>query len=541
MSWPLAAHLTSHIPEIGLGDPLLQAWQVAWGGHALVNQPMRFFQSNTFWPAPDSLAFSDALLGYAPSGLIGAGAQAALIRYNLLYLFASALAFAGAFLLARSLGVGVVGSAVAGASFAYAPWRLAQNTHLHVISSGGIPLALFLLLHGYRKCRPGAVLAGWLAATWQLSLGFTLGLQLAYLLAALGTVSAAIWLWTRRPVMSGAVIVASILGMSVFLLWAGVQAQPYLRVVEEQSEARRTVEEVAFYSPPLRGLLAAPENSFLWANATRTIRDSLNWPTEQAIFPGLVTLLLAGVGLSAHTHPLLLRGALALGAGIAIMLSLGFAGPGGDYLYGSLYTFAPGWQGIRTPGRITTLTSLALALLAGMGAHWLTLAGKPLGTQIGRRFGGRPRLISSVVPLAGILLIGATLADGFGPVRLTEIPPVPVGQQGQPDTTEPQFHLPSDSFYDPLYMFWSTESFADVVNGHSGFTPDALAQLRSVTRKFPNAESLALLRSIGVRTVIVHPDLKANRQPDAHERSYARRLAFRWVEGSETVVYTIAP
>src|SRR3954454_25035003 len=184
-SWPLAMHLRTHVPEIGLGDPLLQAWQVAWGGYALTQQPASFFQSNTFWPLRDTLAFSDALLGYAPVGLIGSGAQAALVRYNLLYLFADAFAFAGAFALARGLGVGVVGAAVAGASFAYAPWRLAQHTHLHVISSGGIPVSLLFLLHGYRKDRPAAILAGWLLATWQLSLGFTLGLQLAYALAVL--------------------------------------------------------------------------------------------------------------------------------------------------------------------------------------------------------------------------------------------------------------------------------------------------------------------------------------------------------------------
>jgi len=64
---------------------------------------------------------------------------------------------------------------------------------MHVISSGGIPLALFLLIRGYRRGSPATILAGWLVATWQFSLGFTLGLMVFYLLAA-GTL-AVIVLW----------------------------------------------------------------------------------------------------------------------------------------------------------------------------------------------------------------------------------------------------------------------------------------------------------------------------------------------------------
>ena len=46
-----------------------------------------------------------------------------------------------------------------------------------------MPLALFLLLRGYRRGSRGLVLAGWLVSAWQVSLGFTLGLQYCYLLS----------------------------------------------------------------------------------------------------------------------------------------------------------------------------------------------------------------------------------------------------------------------------------------------------------------------------------------------------------------------
>src|SRR4029077_10389604 len=65
-------------------------------------------------------------------------------------------------------------------------------------SSGGIPLSLFLLLRGYRRSSQGLVIAGWLVAAWQVSLGFTLGLQFAYLLAVLALI-AVVWWWRTRP------------------------------------------------------------------------------------------------------------------------------------------------------------------------------------------------------------------------------------------------------------------------------------------------------------------------------------------------------
>jgi hypothetical protein len=118
MTWPLAIDLWTDVGK-DLGDPLLQAWQVAWIGHALVSNPLDLWQANTFWPLEDALAFSDALIGYAPAGLAAQeGPHAALVVYNLLFLFAYTLAFVGAYLLARELGTGPVGAVAAGAAFA---------------------------------------------------------------------------------------------------------------------------------------------------------------------------------------------------------------------------------------------------------------------------------------------------------------------------------------------------------------------------------------------------------------------------------------
>ena len=64
MTWPLVLHLGTTVPR-DIGDPLAEAWQPAWGGHALLHQPLHFFDSNRFWPLKDSLAFGDVLLRIA--------------------------------------------------------------------------------------------------------------------------------------------------------------------------------------------------------------------------------------------------------------------------------------------------------------------------------------------------------------------------------------------------------------------------------------------------------------------------------------------
>ena len=136
-SWPLVLHLPSRIAP-DLGDPVRTAWEIAWVGHAMLHDPLHLFDSNAFYPHPLSLAFSDSLLGYGPTAFFGSGTVAALVRYNLLFLFAWSLCFVGAYLLARELGPRPLAGAAAGVAFAYAPYRVTEAGHLHVISSGGL-------------------------------------------------------------------------------------------------------------------------------------------------------------------------------------------------------------------------------------------------------------------------------------------------------------------------------------------------------------------------------------------------------------------
>jgi hypothetical protein len=540
MSWPLVLHLGSDVPQ-DLGDPLLNTWNVAWIGHAVVEHPFDLFQANTFWPEEDSLAFSDVLLGYGPAGVISAqGLGPALVVYNLLFLFTYVLAFLGAYLLARELGAPRLAAVVGGAAYAYAPFRLAQNGHLPVLSSGGIALALFLLVRGYRRRDARLVFAGWLVTTWQVLLGFTLGVQLAYLLLAAGVITAAYWVRRGRPPLRRALIVASAAGACVLVVVTFLQAQPYLRVLDEHPEAKRTPELVTFYSPPARAFLAAPEESLVWGGPTARARNSLPFPVEQVLFPGIAILLLAGLGLVSCAYPAVVRLWLAVGTLACGALSLGLRDEGhvtsGLTPYRVLYELGPGWEGFRTPGRVHTLTTLGLALLAAAGAALILreIRSRPLTSRSAAAPGRRD---VAALCAAGVMT-GLVLLEGFGPPPHVRVPRAPAGQLGAP---APHLHLPMGDLPNSRYTYWSIDGFPDQANGYGAFSPASQVQLRRVSTTFPDRRSVALLRDFGIRTVILHRDLAEGTPLEDAAQQSTRGLPLLREDRGGVVLYHLEP
>jgi len=490
-SWPLVLHLPSRIAP-DLGDPVRTAWQVAWVGHAMLHDPLHLFDANAFYPHPLSLAFSDSLLGYGPAAFIGHGTVAALVRYNLLFLWAWSLCFVGAYLLARELGLGRIGGAGAGVAFAYAPYRVTEAGHLHVISSGGIPLALFLLVRGYRRSSRGLVLAGWLVSAWQVSLGFTLGLQYCYLLAVLTLVAAVYWWLQGRPALPRRLLAVTCIGIAVLGVVAIYQARPYLKVASEYPTAKRTLKEVKNYSAGPAAWLSASSENRVWGDVTAGARAHVHSKNESVFWPGGLILVLAAVGLAAPLYTRRLRIGLAVGIGVASILALGMGLTGAGYPYRLLYDFAPGWDGVRVPGRVFTLATLFYALLAAAGVQWLaSLAGA---------WGKRHTVRAAAPILGGVLLIGL-LGEGAGHLAHPVVPqpkPAEVGLRG------PLLDLPSDGAADRVWQYYSTNGFYEIPIGNSTFDIPQVDDLRGGMSGFPDKASIEKLRYYGIKTVVLH-------------------------------------
>ena len=491
-------------------DPQLLSWVLAWPGHAVTNGK-NLWDANIFAPSRNSFAFTDALLGYLPFSLIGEGPVAAVVRYNVVLLFAFALAFAGTWVLVRQLGLGRAAALVAAIAFAFNPWRLSQLNHLQILSSGGIPLALAMLARGHGvhlrtgrgPVRPGWALAGWATAAWHVSLGFGLGLQLAYVLAICTAVAGVRMLvraqrghgWPPRRLLA-----ANGIGLVLFLGTAGVLAQPYLMAVEDHPHARRSIGEIEFWSPTASSLLIAPESSWLWGRYTADRRAEIQGLNEKALFPGLAVTTLAVVGLVlpgpwSRRRTVLLAGSVV----VIVVVALGTQGPFGGRGFRLVYDWFPGYQGIRTPGRLVTTAWLGLALLA---AHGVTVLTRELGGLSALRdaAAGRALAVGLAFGLSSLVLL-----EGLDTVEQTPLRPAPAIALAE--LAQPVMVLPSEDEFDEQVMRWSTAGFPEVVNGVSGFPTAEQTELREAAARLPDPIALERLRRSGVRTLVLLNDV----------------------------------
>ncbi len=603
-SWPLVLHMGSRIAP-DLGDPVRTAWQIAWVGHAMLHHPLNVFDSNAFYPHPFSLAFSDSLLGYGPVAFVGSGTLATLVRYNLIFLWIWSFCFVGAYLLARELGLRRLGAAATGLAFAYAPYRVTEAGHFQVISSGGLACGLFLLLRGYRRDSRGLVLAGWLLSAWQISLGFTLGLQYAYLLALLALLVLVFWwrgrlspgpAWqpaatgTRGTLVPRRLLAVTLIGIVAVGAITVYEARPYLRVAALYPTAKRTIKEVETYSAGPAALLGASSENRVWGSLTSGMRAKVNSKNESVFFPGGLILVLALVGLlgvgrtrgpddaggaddagpaneagraneaggaddagpaddagradnaDGPRHPYTRRLRVGLLAGIVVcsILALGLGLTGAGYPYRLLYDYAPGWDGVRVPGRIFTLATLFYALLAGAGAQLLAqrigawnerrrrshgdASATALGNGNGKlapegRSDGTPALRRGALALpalglpalAGAVLLIGILGEGAGHLGHPLVPRPATAEIGLPG---PLIDLPTDGALDRVWQYFSTDGFPKIANGESTFDIPAEDDLRGGMSGFPDKASVEKLRYSGIRTVVLHTVLPKGLPPE---------------------------
>jgi hypothetical protein len=532
MTWPLLIELGDVVPR-DIGDPLAIAWQPAWGGHALLHQPLDFFDANRFWPIQDSLAFGDALVGYAPAGIIGRGPDAAMVRYDLLFIFAYALAFFGAYMLAREIGLSPAAAVVAGAAFAFAPYRLEQDGHLQVISSGGIPLSIAFAIRGIRLQRPWWLFWAWVLAVWQVSLGWVLGLPFAYGLAGAVVIAIVGWLVRGRPPVPRNMLIAGAAGIVVFLAISYWIAHSYLYIADNFPAAKRDPHEVAAFSGPLKVFLTAPEENWIWGAATAGLRESMITPQEKTLLPGLVILALAVAGVFSSSLSRRVRIGLGIGAVALLVLALGFQEEGGLlWPYRVLYEVLPGWDAIRTPGRLVTFASLVLALLAAAGAEAVL------------RTVRRTRLpawsSAAVAALLALVIVTEGRSLPFDPFDNQAMPDVPPAQPSASEIPTPQLHLPADTAkQNRAFQLASTDGFPDMVNGRASTNPAIVLDLVKHMASFPDAATVRELQEYGVRTVILHLGLTEDTPQAGAARRSIEGLPLTACRMDDLVVYEL--
>ena len=465
------------------GDPLIGSWILAWNAHQIVRAPWSLFDSNTFFPYEDSLAFSEHL--FVP-GMLSAPfyylSGSALLAHNLTVLLTFALSAWAMWLLVKEIFGRADVAILAGVIYIFQTYAFHEAARVQIVSLQWWPIALLFLHRTFRgeRTRRNAALFVFFFLLQALSCTYYLfyfALVLAFWLPAYAWTSEEPWRRMRELVLPGA------LAVSVLLLFF----LPYQRVLERFEPHRE-----------LGGGLAAsdyvrPFEGSLMANAL----SPRVAPSTVPHFLGYLPLVLAAFGLlwaPRRGEPGRLFFVLAIAAalvGFALSLT---RGP-----YPVLYEHVPGFQYLRGPDRMSVLVQFGLAVAAAWGAG-----------QILNRL---PARAASVACVALLVLLPF---EHVGLRRSTEIPtgdatPEVYRWLESLDDDGAVVELPlfprEQLRLHALYMFYSTYHWKPIVFGKTSFYPPLVGYLGWELRDFPSPETLALLRRSGVARVIVRPEL----------------------------------
>ncbi len=278
-TWPLVLGLGRDVAW-DLGDSVLNMWILAWDGDQLLailrgdlSRLRTFFDGNIFHPAPLTLAYSEHLFAQAVQILpVHAIARNPILEYNLLFLSTFVLSGLGTYLLVRELTGNPLAAFVAGLLFAFAPYRLAQSSHMQVLSSQWMPFVLYGIRRyfageggreGVLHRRSNVTALAW-AAVALVAQNLSCGYYLLYFMPFAGAY--ALWeigqrgLWRDRRVW----LHMGVAGMFTVALTAPFLL-PYAEVRQRFNMAR-TLSEVNRYSADVYSYATAFSLQPLWGD-----------------------------------------------------------------------------------------------------------------------------------------------------------------------------------------------------------------------------------------------------------------------------------
>ena len=476
-TWPLITN-PAGLSRNDTHDTVLHEWILAWDAHAIATVPLNLFNTNTFYPERDTLAYSDHIIvqGLLGAPLLWAGASPVL-AYNLLLIFGLALTGWTTSLVVTEWTGHRLAGLLSGSLMAFNAMTLTRFAQIQDQYLAFFPLALWAFdrLLTTPRIKYALHLAGWFtleALTCGYLLAFT---SLAFVAAAV--VRPSEWLGPRFRKVVPLLALATILALAVltpFLL-------PYWRVSREQG-LTRSLAEVALYSARWTDYLATGGRLHfeLWSH---------NFFDREGLFAGVVgaVLTLVALGTGVAWRDRRARMAVAFGL-VALAMSFGPAFP----LYRLVGRLFPIMAGIRGASRFGQLYLAAVAILAGFGLARLM-------TRYPRR--------SLALGLA--LLLGAHVEALRAPISYRPfdgISPIFDALQTTGDDTLVAcfpFPGPREAFQNVDCMLASTRFWKPLVNGYSGFIPESYMRSAAALDAFPEGDTLAYLKSLGVTHVIV--------------------------------------
>ncbi len=537
MTWPMSAHLADRmLGAPAPGDSFYYIFLMRWlkdGIFGGVPWSRLLFDPGMFYPFGYNLTLSETTLSNTLVALPFAALWGEVTAYNLTLLLSFVLSGLGAYLLVlyhtRSRAAAWVGAAI----FAFSPYRLSHlgAGHLPLMGTQWLPLLLLYLDKTVMKRQASnAVLAAVFyalgaLASWYYAYIFALA-GLSYVLLRGRPWRRYLWqrqfMWRVLVFMLVVVVLVGPLALATTQGWSEGERPHSLRYIDQFSAspldyvypnvlqplwgarlicyyAQNLNENVLYLGlvPVLLSLVA------LWRRRSEAVRvfawlslifivvalgTTLHWKNAPVYIPvptWLERTFTVGVGL--------LTGRLAIYP--ISSYSLRVAG----HIYVPLPTlllnlYLPLFSAMRVWTRFGLVAILGIAVLAGFGLREL---GK---VAVLRRLTAWP----AVLPALSLILVLFEFAPlpfalGSSSVQARPVDEWLAAQSG--DWAIMEFPVTKALSGRPLYM--ATTHGKNISFGYGTFFPRAFSEQRQVLETFPSPESIALLRTWGVRYVLV--------------------------------------
>ena len=507
------------------GDPLLNAWILAWDVRTLLSNPLSVFDTNMFYPHQNTLAYSESQFSNALLALpIYVTTKNPILAHNFVYLFSFVMSGFGMYLLVNHLTKNIAAGVMAGIIFAFVPYRF-SHFQIQMLATQWMPLALLYLDRAVHRQKWSSFLL--------FGLFYNLTILASYYYAMFFTVALIVLGLAYLLIFKRHILTKNFLMPFFFIVFITViinvpLAKPYFELADlGLVRSKETTELFKITFSDL--LITAPEN-LLYGKLGETLRNSY-W-SEHVAFPGFIALGLAVFAIVsavqprtvwfvkskpetrkmvfAYTAVLLISFLLAMGASYDVpFTNLTIPLP-----FGWLFDHVPGFKGLRTPSRFIIITLMMLAILSGYGFAQL-----------------QPHIHKQKHVYAASILLTIFIAIEYLSIPIpfyaqapSEIPEIYTWLQ-KIDTDEAIIELPFPATVDgnPDFgrlagiegwrLYYATYHWMPMVNGYSGFLPYGQDQIIADMLDFPDAKSIRRLNELGVRYVIVHQD-----QFDEHQK-----------------------
>lgn len=457
-------------------DTLFSAWRLGWVAHQLPRDLAHLFDTNVFFPEPNTLAYSDAmlLLGLLAAPAVWLGVPL-IIVHNLLVIAAFVTAAMAMMRLAAYFTPDRAAQAIAGIVFAFAPFRATHIAHLELLWTAFIPLAVLALYRLVERPTPARGVA----------FGGAVGLQ--GLCSIYYVVFLAIWLPAALALSRWHIGVPfsrrHLAYLGVAVVTAAVILSPYALPYAKARAALgpRVETDIHSFSATASDYTRASMHNRTYPAALRARDD------ERGLTLGIVgwALTILGVALVRSRTSV----ALAILTLLAIELSLGANG----VLFGLIHRIFPAIDGFRAFARFGVLALLGGAALCGLAVAKL-LQARPA-----------PQRYVLASALALLLLADYWIAPVTSYVAPLRAGPLETWLAAQPPTVlaaVPFPDLDESTGYETVFQYLSTFHWHPMVNGYSGHAPPGYRELASSMQNFPSDALIDTLRDRGVQLVI---------------------------------------